>query len=103
MKSVENLLKYPLAPVCLALGYSDGAIRETRNLNLQDTAMYDLVTVDKTNLRGQNALNTHFLNLATVVGTQLKDCFTVRELAWQIFHLARDKVSGIYFVSDTCQ
>ena len=28
---VENLLKYPLAPVCLALGNSDGTIRKNAN------------------------------------------------------------------------
>ena len=47
---VENILKYPLAPVCLALTNSEGTIRKTWNLNLHDTSIYNLVSVDKTNL-----------------------------------------------------
>ena len=51
-KDVENLFKYPLAPVRLGLGNSDGTIRKICKSNLYDTAMYDLVTVDKTFLPG---------------------------------------------------
>ena len=47
---VENILKYSLAPVCLALANSDGTMRKTWNLNLHDTSIYDLVSADKTNL-----------------------------------------------------
>ena len=66
--------------------------------------MYDLITVDKTNLSGHNVMNTHFLDhLAVVVGTQLKDCFTVRQLKWHMFHSVPDQFSIIYFVCDTYQ
>ena len=69
--SYRNLLKYLLAPVCLALGNSDGTIRKTCKSKLYDTAIYDLVTVDKTNLPGHDFMNTYFLDLAVVVRKQL--------------------------------
>ena len=47
---VENLSKYPVALVCLALGNSDGTISKTCKSMLSDTAISDLITVDKTNL-----------------------------------------------------
>ena len=75
---VENLLKYPLAPVCLALGNSDGTIRKTCKLKLDNTAMSDLVIVDKTDLPGHNVMNMYFLDLAAVVRTKLKGCFAIR-------------------------
>ena len=70
-------MKFSLAPVCLALGNSDGRIRKTCKLNLYGTAMYDLVTADKTYLPGHDVMNTYAIDLAVAVETQLKDCFTV--------------------------
>ena len=61
----ENLLKYPLALVCLALGNSDGTVRKTCKSKLYDTAGYDLVTVDKTNLPGHDVMNVYFLDQNT--------------------------------------
>ena len=100
---VENLLKYPLAPVCLALGNSDRTIRKTCKSKLYDTAMSDLVTVDKTGLPGHDVMNTYFVDLAAVVRTKLKGCFTIRQLTWQIFHSVPDQFSIIYFFCDTYQ
>ena len=99
---VENLLKYPFAPVCLALGNSDRAIRKTCKSKLYNTAMSYLETVDKTNLPG-HVMNMYFLDLAAVVRTELKDCFTIRQLTWQIFHLVPEQISSICFVCDTYQ
>ena len=97
---VENILKYHLAPVCLALGNSDRTIRKTCKSKLYDIAMSDLVTVDKTDLPGHDVVNTYFLNLTAVVRTKLKDCFTIRQLTWQIFHSVPDQFSSIYFFCD---
>ena len=47
---VENLLKYPVAPFCLALGNSDGTISKTCKSMISDTEISDLVNVGKTNL-----------------------------------------------------
>ena len=47
---LETLLKYCVAPVCLALGNSDGTISKTCKSMLSDTVISDLVAVDKTNL-----------------------------------------------------
>ena len=66
---------------------SDGTIRKTCKSNLYGTAMYDLVTVDKTYLPGHDVMNTYFLDLAATVATQLKHYFTV----------------SIYFVCNTCR
>ena len=60
---VENLFEIS----CLALGNSDGTTRKTCKSMLSDTAMSDLVTVDKTNLCGHDAMNMYFLDLAAVV------------------------------------
>ena len=96
-------MKYPLASVCLAVGNSDGTIRKTCKSELCDTAMSDLVTVDKTNLPGHDVMNRYFLDLATFVRTKLKDCFTVRQLILQIFHSVPNQFFSIYFVCDTHQ
>ena len=77
---MRNLLKYPLAPVCLTFGNSDGAIRKTCKSKLYDTAMYDLAAVDKSKLPGHDVMNTQYLDLAAVARTQVKDCFTIRQL-----------------------
>ena len=56
----------------MALGNSDGRIRKTCKLNLYGTAMYDLVTADKTYLPGHDVMNTYAIDLAVAVETQLK-------------------------------
>ena len=81
-KMQKSLLKYLLAPVCLALGNSNRTIRKACKSNLYDTAVYDLVTVNKTYLPGHDVMNTYFLDLAATVGIQLKHYFAVRQLAW---------------------
>ena len=60
---VENLFEIS----CLALGNSDRTTRKTCKSMLSDTEMSDLVTVDKTNLCGYDAMNMYFLDLAAVV------------------------------------
>ena len=65
---------------------------------IADTEMSDLVTVDKAKLPGHDAMNTYFLDLAAVITTKLKTCFTIRQLTWQVFHAVPDQFSGIYFV-----
>ena len=67
---VENPLKYPVSPVCLALGNFDGTISKTWKSMLSDTAISDLVTVDKINLLWHDVINTYFLDLADVVRTK---------------------------------
>ena len=65
---VENLLKYPLALVCLALGNSDGTTRSTCKLRLYDTATSYLLTVDKTDLPGHDRSSSRCQNnLRTVL------------------------------------
>ena len=91
---VENLLKYPLEPVYLALGNSHGTMRKKCKSKLYHTEMYNLVTVDKSNLPGHDVMNTYFLDLAAVVRTQLKDCFTIRHLTREIFHSVPDQFSS---------
>ena len=61
----KNLLKYLLASVYLALGNSNGAVRKTCKSKLYNMSMYDLVTVDKTNLPGHNFINMYFLDQNT--------------------------------------
>ena len=63
--------------------------------------MYDLVTIDKTYLPGHDVLNTYFLDLAATVETQLRHCFTVRQLTWKIFNSVLEQFSSIYFDCDT--
>ena len=65
--------------------------------------MSHLVTVDKTDFPGHDVMNMYFLDLAAVARAKLKDCFTIRQLTWQIFHSVPDQFSIIYFVSDTYQ
>ena len=65
--------------------------------------MSDLVTVDKTNLPGHDFMNMYFLDLASIVRTKLKGCFTITQLTWQIFHSVPDQFSIIYFVCDIYQ
>ena len=100
---VENLLKFLVAPFCLALGNSNGTISKTCKSMLSDTAMSDLVTIDKTNFPGHDVMITYFLDLAAVVRTKPKDCFIIKQLTCQIFHSVSDQFSGIYFVCDTYQ
>ena len=97
---VENLLEYPLAPVCLALGNSDERIRKTCKLKFCNTAMSDLVIFDKTNFPGHDAMNTHFLDLAALVRAKLKDSFTIRQLTWES---VPNQFSSTFFVCDTYQ
>ena len=96
---VENLLIHPLAPACLVLGNSDGTIRKICKQKLHDTAS---VTVDKAKLP-VHIMNAFFLDLAALVRTQLKDCFTIRQLTSQIFHSVTDQFSSIHFICDTYQ
>ena len=77
---VENLLKFLVAPVCLALGNFNGAISKTCKSMLSDTAMSDLVTVDKTNFPGHDVMITYFLDLAVVVRAKPKNCFIIKLL-----------------------
>lgn len=66
----ENLLKYSLASVYLALGNSNGAVRKTCKSKLYNMSMYDLVTVDKANLPGhgyKHVLPRSKHNLRTVL------------------------------------
>ena len=74
---VENPLKYPVSPVCLAFGNFDWTISKTWKSMLSDTAISDLVTVDKINLPWHDVINTYFLDLADVVRTKPKDCFII--------------------------
>ena len=60
---VQNLFEI----FCLALGNSDGTTRKTCKQMLSDTAMSELVTVDKTNLCGHDAMNMYFLDLTANV------------------------------------
>ena len=53
----------------MAAGNSDRTIRKTCKSNLYDTAMYDLVTIDKTYLPGHDVMNTYFLDLTATVET----------------------------------
>ena len=82
---VENLSKYPLASVCLALGNSDDTIRKTCKSKLYDTAVSDLVTVDKTNLPGHDLMNAYFLDLAAVVRTKRINMADISFGTWRIF------------------
>ena len=72
---VENLLEYPVVSVCLALGNSDGTISKTCKSMLSNTAISDLVTVDKTNLSWHDVINMYYLDLA--VRTKPKDSFII--------------------------
>ena len=74
---VENLLKYPVAPFCLALGNSDGTISKTCKSMLSDTEISDLVNVGKTNLPWHDVINTYHLDLAAAVRTKPKDWFVI--------------------------
>ena len=60
---VQNLFEI----FCLALGNSDGTTRKTCKQMLSGTAMSELVTVDKTNLCGHDAMNMYFLDLTANV------------------------------------
>ena len=94
--NVENLITYPLAPVILALSYLDGTIRKTCKSNLYEVAMHDLSIAVLHELPEKNIMNTYFLDLAACVRIILKDCVTVRDLAWRIYRSINNQFETIY-------
>ena len=64
--------------------------------------MYDLAIVDKSNL-GDDVIDTYFLDPAAAIRRQLRDCATMRDLAWKTFNSLLKQFALIYFVYDTYQ
>ena len=66
--------KLTLSPPYLALGSRDGAITKTCKSKLYVAAMYDLAVFDKSNFSEDDIMDTYFLDLASAIKRQLRDC-----------------------------
>ena len=85
----------------LALNCLDGTNRKTCKSKLYEAAMYDLSIVEENKLPAKSVMNTYFLDLAACARTMLKDCITIRDLAWRIFNSINNQFETVYVVCDT--
>ena len=76
---MERVLSYPLAPVSIALGTPDGAIRKTIKTNLFDIAV---LTPDE--MPPPNQLTFFFLDLAAPIRSIVGNGEAIGDLAWNI-------------------
>jgi len=98
---IEAAMAYPLAPVSLALCNADETIRKTKKSSLYEAAMAELVILDPEDLPPKEELSTYFLYLAAAIRTQLKDCETIKQLAWRIFSSVPKQFDTVFIVCDT--
>ena len=58
--------------------------------------MYDKSIVEENKLPAKSVMNTYFLDLAARARTMLKDCITIRDLAWRIFNSINNQFETVY-------
>ena len=98
---IEAAMPYPLVPVSLALCNADGSIRKTKKSSLYEAAMSELVILNLEDLLPKEDLSTYFLDLAAAIKSQLKDCETIKQLAWRILSSVRTQFDFVFIVCDT--
>ena len=94
-------MAYSLAPVSLALCNADGNIRKTKKSSLYEAAMAELVILNPEDLPPEEELSTYFLDLAGGIRSQLKDCETIKQIAWRILSSVPKQFDTAFIVCDT--
>ena len=98
---IEAAMTYPLAPISLTLCNSDGSIRKANKSSLYQAAMTELSILSPEDLPPKEDLSTYFLDLAATIRTQLKECETIKQLAWRIVSSVPQQFQTIFIVCDT--
>ena len=96
--NIDAAMSFPLSPVSLPLSHCDGTIRKTIKSKLYSAAMHDLTIVNHDELPPAHKLCTYFLDLAAEIRLQLKDCNTIRQLAWKIVKSIPQQYKTVYIV-----
>ena len=94
-------MAYSLAPVSLALCNADGSIRKTKKSSLYEAAVAELVIPNPEDLPPKEELSIYFFDLAAAIRSQLKDCETIKELAWRILSSVTKQFDTAFIVCDT--
>ena len=98
---IKAAMAYPLAPVSLALCNANGSIRKTKKSSLYKAAMAELVMLNLEDLPPKEELPTYFLDLTAAIRSQLKDCETIKQLAWRILSSIPKQYDTVFIVCDT--
>ena len=98
---IEAAMAYPLALVSLALCNADGSIRKTKESSLHEAAVAESVIPNPEDLVSKEELSTYFLDLAAAIRLQLKDCETIKQLAWRILSSVPKQFDTAFIFCDT--
>ena len=98
---IEAAMAYPLALVSLALCNADGSIRKTKKSSLHEAAVAASVILNPEDLLSKEELSTYFLDLAAAIRLQLKDCETIKQLAWRILSSVPKQFDTAFIFCDT--
>ena len=63
--------------------------------------MHDLTVIKQQDLPSAEKLSTYFLDLAAEIQLQVKNCDSIRQLAWKILGSIPNQYKTVYIVCDT--
>ena len=68
---------------------------------MYEAARPGLVILNPVDLTPKEELSTYFLDLAAAMRSQLKDCETIKQLAWRILSSVPKQYDTVFIVCDT--
>ena len=68
---------------------------------MYEAARPGLVILNPVDLTPKEELSTYFLDLAAAMRSQLKDCETIKQLAWRILSFVANQFDTVFIACDT--